>query len=87
MLGHMIKIVKHIRPEIVFKWVAAGIAGMLCMITYDYTTKGDDIFFEDGEYDWLINGSTETRNQDDSKYECYYAGSRDEPYLKLKVEE
>lgn len=59
MLDHMIKIAKHIRPELVCKWIAAGAAGMLCAVIYDYATKGDDIFFEDGEYDWVVDGATE----------------------------
>lgn len=81
MLDHMIRIIKHVRPELVCKWVAAGAAGMLCAIAYDYATKGDDIFFEDGKYDWLVDGVNNTSEEE------LYAVGQDEPYLKIKVEE
>lgn len=59
MLGHFIKIVEHIRPELIAKWL--GIAGIafVSVVVYDIGSKGDDIFFEDGEYGWLIDGAGE----------------------------
>lgn len=80
MLNHFIKIIEHIRPELVAKWL--GIAGIafVSAVVYDIGIKGDDIFFEDGEYDWLIDG---TKNASEEEY---YAVGQDEPYLKLKVE-
>lgn len=81
MLDHFVKIAKHIRPELVAKWL--GIAGIafVSAIVYDIGTKGDDIFFEDGEYDWLVDGVNNTSEEE------LYAVGQDEPYLKLKVEE
>lgn len=77
MLDHMIKIAKHIRPELIAKWV--GIAGIafVSAIVYDIGTKGDDIFFEEGEYEWLIDGSTEqtideTENASDEVSVTYF---------------
>lgn len=81
MLDHFVKIAKHIRPELVAKWL--GIAGIafVSAIVYDIGTKGDDIFFEDGKYEWLVDGVNNTSEEE------LYAVGQDEPYLKLKVEE
>lgn len=81
MLDHIVNIIKHVRPELAIKWIAAGVAGMLCAITYDYATKGDNIFFEDGEYDWLVNCANNTSEEE------LYAVGQGEPYLKLKLKE
>lgn len=81
MLDHFVKIAKHIRPELVAKWL--GIAGIafVSAIVYDIGTKGDDIFFEDGEYDWLVDGVNNTSEEE------LYAVGQDGPYLKIKAEE
>lgn len=80
MLDHFIKMAKHVRPELVAKWL--GIAGIafVSAIVYDIGTKGDNIFFEDGDYDWLVDGAK------DPPEEEYYAVGQTDPYLKLKVE-
>lgn len=70
-------LITHIRPELLVKWFAVGGLAFLGAVTYDYATKGSDIFFDDGETEDLIMHHAEQTLSDES----------DETYLALKMEE
>lgn len=77
MSEYLKNLVTHIRPELLVKWFAVGGLAFLGAITYDYATKGSDIFFDDGETEDLLMHHAKQTLPDES----------DESYLTLNMEE